>query len=155
MAYKAFPSVDVAVDVAYHTYPYRGGNIQIASPQVVGWRTDVSGRPSHVLEASVALRVTASVSPVNPFVTLTGGVLRIKVGEVNVSSGLGMDPQNVSRTLYQGTGSSETRPFGALGFGFSLPLGSNIRIMMESRFVRAFGGDEAFIPVLSTVQFCL
>jgi hypothetical protein len=154
-SYPLRESLDLDLNATYAHYPYRGGNVQIAVPQIVGFRLNLSGQPSSILEASLAIRFTTLGSPINPFFSLRAGLYRISLGEIQVSSWLDSNPQNISQSTYSGSGVSDNKGFAALGVGFSVPLGTRIRLNFEGRLTQTFDSKEKFIPLLSSLQFDL
>ena len=149
------PSIDLALNIGYARYPYQGRNLQLAFPDVVGFRWSVSGKPSNVIEASIVARVSTSASFIDPFLSLTTGLYRFDISEIVISTWFDSTPQNLSRSIYVGSGVSATRGFAAIGAGFSIPLDSSIRVTLESRFVQTFHSGETFVPLLIAVQFDL
>lgn len=151
-SYPINSSTEVALNISYHRYPYRGENLQLVFPAIAGLRWSVSGEPSNVIEASVALRFNASSSFINPFLSLRAGLYRLSIGEIIISTWFNTNPENTSQSTYAGSGVSTTKGFAALGFGFSLPLYSGIRFGLEGQFAQSFDQKVNFIPVLSTIQ---
>ena len=147
--------IDIAMNVSYSHYPYRGGNLQLIAPQVVGYRMSVSGTPTSIIEASVSARFTSSRPFIKPFLSLTTGLYQINIGEIIISSWHEKSPQNVSYSIYNGSGKSITKVFAALGAGISIPLNSNIRLTVEGRYSQTFDSKEIFLPLLTEVQFDL
>jgi len=148
-------SVEMALNVTYSRYPYQGDNLQLVFPAVVGLRWSVSGKPSNVIEVSIAIRISTSASFINPFLSLTTGLYRFNIGEIIVSTWVDSNPQNVSRSAYIGSGVSMTKGFAAPGVGFSMPLDSSIRVACEGRFAQTFNSQESFLTLVSTIQFDL
>ncbi|MCX6145567.1 MAG: hypothetical protein NTZ35_20360 [Ignavibacteriales bacterium] len=149
------PSIDLALNIGYARYPYQGRNLQLAFPAVVGLRWSISGQSSNVIEASIAARVSTSALFIDPFLSLTTGLYRFNISEIIISTWFDSSPQNMSRSTYIGSGVSTTRGFAAIGAGFSIPLGSSIRVTLEGRFAQTFHSKEIFVPLLTTVQFDL
>lgn len=147
--------IDLAMNVSYSRYPYHGDNLQLAFPAIAGLYWSASGRPSNVIEASISARFSSSLFFIKPFLSLTTGLYRINIGEIIVSTWFDKSPQNVSRSTYNGSGVSTTKVFGALGAGFSIPLDSNIRFIIEGRYAQTFDSQEVFFPLLTAVQFDL
>ncbi len=59
-AYPISSLIDLALNVTYSRYPYRGDNLQLVFPTVAGLRWSVSGDPSNVVEAALASRFNTS-----------------------------------------------------------------------------------------------
>jgi len=148
-------SVELTLNVAYSGYPYRGGHVEFAVPAVLGFQWRVTGNPSDVLEASIGVRASTSISLISPFLSLTFGLYRFNVGEITISSWMDSTPQNVTRTVYRGSGTSTNTGFVALGLGFKIPLHSSIRMAVEGRITQSVDPRENFIPIRASVQFDL
>jgi len=155
VSYPACSLIDLALNITYSQYPYRGDHLWLVFPAIAGFRWSVSGSPSDVTEASLAARLRTSGSFINPFLSLRSGIYQIKTGEIVISTWLESAPQAVSRSTYSGSGVSKTRGFAALCFGFSVSLDPGIRIRLEGGLTQTFDSKEEFIPLLSTIQFNL
>jgi len=148
-------STELALNISYSHYPFRGKNLQLAFPAVAGLRWNVSGKPTSTIEASIVARVSLSATFVRPFLSLTTGLYRFDIGEISVATWFDPNPQNASRSTYSGSAVSTTQGFAALGAGFSIPLDSAIRVILEGRFAQTFDSKENFVPLLATFQFSL
>ncbi|MGA2623858.1 MAG: hypothetical protein ABSF91_08405 [Bacteroidota bacterium] len=155
VAYPASSAVDLALDITYSSYSYRGDNLWLVFPAIAGLRWSVSGAPSNVVEASLAARLGSSGSIINPFLSLRTGICRLNTGEIVVSTWFDSNPRNVSRSTYSGSGVQMTKGFASLSFGLAIPLNANIRVRLEGGLTQTFDLEEGFIPLLSTVQFDL
>ncbi|HXG37194.1 MAG TPA: hypothetical protein VNL36_00340 [Bacteroidota bacterium] len=154
-SYPISPSIELGLNIAYSHHAYRGDNLQLVFPAVAGFQWSVAGQPSNVIEASITARASTEASFINPFLSLTTGLYRLNIGEIIISTWFDSNPQNVSRSTYNGSGVSSTKGFAALGLGFSIPLDSSIRIALEGRFTQTFNSQESFIPLLTRIQFDL
>ena len=154
-AYRVNKALDLVADVIYHRYPYRGGNVHFVFPAIAGLRWSVSGQSSNVTEGSIAARVSTSNFLINPFLSVRTGLYLMDIGDVIVSKWFDSNPQNVSHSTYQGTGVSTTKGFAAIGFGFSIPLDSSIRVIFEGRLTATFDAKESFLPMQATIQIDL
>jgi hypothetical protein len=154
-AYRAANGVELAANVIYQRYPFRGGTLELVTPAVQGFRRRVSGQASDVIEGSIAARFSASNSLINPILSLRTGLYFMNVGNVLVSEWLDVDPQNVSQSTYHGTGVSRTKLFGAVGFGVSILTNSTIRVIVDGQFTETLDGEETFLPIQITIQIDL
>jgi hypothetical protein len=152
VVYQLFPSFDLAIDIAYQGYPYKGGNLQLVAPDVLGWEQSVSGSGSNVLECSVVFRNTPKNSLFYPIFSLRLGVFRSHIGEVIINEWYDQTPENVNHQKYNGTGIIQTNGFAALGLGFNIPLNEKSRLILESRITQTFDLKQTFIPILLTFQ---
>ncbi len=148
-------AVELTLNIAYSSYPYRGGYVEFLIPAVLGFRWRVAGDPSDVLEASIGVRAGTSNSFVNPFLSLNAGLYRLNVGEITISNWMDSSPQDVTRTVYRGSGTSTSTGFVALGVGFKIPLHSSIQLAVEGRITQTINAKESFIPIRASVQFDL
>ncbi|MGA9363371.1 MAG: hypothetical protein WBW16_03290 [Bacteroidota bacterium] len=152
LAYPITSSLELGLNMAYSRYPYQGDNLQLVFPAIAGLRWSVLGEPSNVIEGSIAARVSTNASFICPYLSLAAGLHRLNVGEIIISEWFSSNPQNVSQSTYNGSGTSTTKSFAALGVGFFVPLDSNIRIGLEGRVAQSFDSKERFVPLLATVQ---
>lgn len=152
VVYQLFPSFDLSVDIAYQDYPYKGGYIQLVTPDVLGLEQSVSGSGSNVIECSVVFRNTPKNSLFYPIFSLRLGVFRSHIGEVIINEWYDQTPENVSHQKYNGTGIIQTNGFASLGLGFNFPLKENSRFILESRITQTFDLKQTFIPILLTFQ---
>ena len=152
VVYQLFPSFDLAIDIAYQGYQYRGGNLELIAPDVLGWEQSVSGSGSNVLECSVVFRNTPKNSLFYPIFSLRLGVFRSHIGEVIINEWYDQTPENVFHQKYNGTGIIQTNGFAALGLGFNIPLKEKSRLILESRISQTFDLKQTFIPILLTFQ---
>lgn len=155
LSHSLNPQIDLTMNVSYSSYPYHGGNLQLIAPQVAGYRMNVSGMPTSIIEASVSARFSSSPLFIKPFLSLTTGLYRINIGEIILSYWLEKSPQNVSYHTYNGSGKSTTNVFAALGAGISIQLTSKLRLIIEGRYSQTFDSKEVFLPLLTAVQFDL
>ncbi len=154
-AYRLTRAIDLGANVSYHQYPYRGDNIFLVIPAIAGLRWSVGGQASNVIEGSISARISTSNSFINPYLSLRTGLYRINIGEVVVSEWFDSSPQNVSHSIYRGTGLSATKGFAGLGLGVSVPLDSSIRLIFEARYNETFDAEETFLPIQVAVQIDL
>jgi hypothetical protein len=152
VVYQLFPSFDLAIDIAYQGYQYKGGNLELIAPDVLGWEQSVSGSASNVLECSVVFRNTPRKSLFYPIFSLRLGVFRSHIGEVLINEWYDQTPGNVTHQKYKGTGIIQTNGFAALGLGFNIPLKEKSRLILESRIEQTFDLKQTFIPILLTFQ---
>lgn len=150
--YQLFPSFDLALDISYQGYQYKGGNLQLVAPDVLGWEQSVSGSGSSVLECSMVFRNTPKKSLFYPVFSLRLGVFRSHIGEVIINEWFDQTPENVYHQKYNGTGIIQTSGFAALGLGFNIPLKEKSNLILESRIVQTFDLKQTFIPILFTFQ---
>jgi hypothetical protein len=152
VVYQLFPSFDLAMDIAYHRYPYKGGYLELITPDILGWEQSVSGSGSNILECSLAFRNSPDKSRFSPVFSLRLGVFRTHIGEIIISEWYNQTPQNIIYQKYNNTGIIQTNIFAALGLGFSIPLKENSRAIIESRITQTFDLKQTFIPIVLTLQ---
>jgi hypothetical protein len=152
VVYQLFPSFDLAINIAYQDYQYRGGNLELIVPDVLGWEQSVSGSGSNVLECSVVFRNTPKNSLFYPIFSFRLGVFRSQIGEVIINEWYDQTPENVSHHKYNCTGIIQTNGFAALGLGFNIPLNEKSRLILESRISQTFDLKQTFIPILLSFQ---
>lgn len=153
--YQVGTSIELLATTSYSHFSYISKSLELVAPDVVGWRQSVEGEASNVIEAAVGVRFVESTSFINPFLAVRTGFYRFDVGEVVISTWMDSNPQNVSRSVYRGTGNTTTKGFVAIGAGFSVPVDSNIRITLESHLAQTLDSNESFVPVLLSIQFGL
>lgn len=155
VVYQLFPSFELAVDVAYHGYPYIGGNLDLVVPDWLGWEQSTSGSRSNILEFSAVFKNTPKKFLFYPVFSFRLGVFRTHIGDIIVSEWDAQTPENVSHLKYHGSGINQTNGFAALGLGFNIPLYENSRLILESRITQTFDLKQTFIPILLTYQYDL
>ncbi len=146
--------IDLAMNVSYSHYPYRGGNLPFGVVPAVylGYYNSISGKPTSAIETSVSARFSSSRPFIKPFLSLTTGLYRINIGEIIISSWHERSPQNVSYSIYNGSGKSITKVFAALGAGISIAVNSYLGLVIEGRYVQFWDPMEIFLPLLAGVQ---
>ena len=150
--YQLFPSFELAMDVSYQGYPFKGGNLELVFPDWLGQEHSVSGSHSNILECSVVFRNTPKNSLFYPIFSFRLGVFRSHIGEVIINEWYDQTPENVNHQKYNGTGIIQTNGFAALGLGFNIPLKEKSRLILESRISQTFDLKQTFIPILLTFQ---
>jgi hypothetical protein len=150
--YQLFPSFELAMDVSYQGYPFKGGNLELVFPDWLGQEHSVSGSHSNILECSVVFRNTPKNSLFYPIFSFRLGVFRSHIGEVIINEWYDQTPENVNHQKYNGTGIIQTNGFAALGLGFNIPLKEKSRLILESRITQTFDLKQTFIPILLTFQ---
>jgi hypothetical protein len=155
IAYHLFPNFDLVMNVSYQGYPYQGDNLQLVTPDVLGFHQNVTGQGSNIIEASLAIRTSPIDSKIFPYFSFRTGVLRVNLGEIIVSSWFESSPESISRGTYHDTGTIDTKVFASLGLGFGIRLNSKLRTMVESRIIQTFDLEQTFVPVLLTLQYDL
>jgi len=152
VAYQLFPSFELAMSVTYQGYPYKGGNLELVFPDMLGEEYSVSGSHSNILECSIGLKNTPKKSLFYPIFSFRLGVFQTYIGDIIINEWNTQTPENVSHHKYHDTGVNQTNVFAALGLGFNIPLNENSRLMLESRITQTFDLKQTLIPVLLTFQ---
>lgn len=153
--YQLFPSFDIVMNVSYQAYPYQGDNLQLAAPSILGWRQSVTGLGSNIIEASFAIQNSPNNSTFYTFFSLRGGILRVDLGEIIVSTWHESSPETISKSTLNETGTLDTKGFAAFGLGLGVQLNSNTRVIVESRIIQTFDIEQTLIPILFTLQLDL
>ena len=152
VVYQLSPVIDLAMDVGYQGYPYKGGNLELVAPDVLGWERGINGSGSNILECSLVFRNTPKKSIFYPVFSFRMGVYRTHIGEILINEWYYLTPGNISQHKYNGTGTIHTKGFAALGLGFNIPLNDNARLIVESRITQTFDLEQTFIPIVLTFQ---
>ena len=147
------PGIQMVVKTKYHHSPAETDNISIWELYAYGWDYRIESENSYAVETSVALRFLNPEDKFGMYATLGGGLYFMRIGKIEVLSGLG--DELTESYLYEGTGINTTKPFGYIGCGFNIPISSKVRIKIESVYNGTFDGKLQYLPVVSTVQFTL
>lgn len=147
------PGIQMVVKTKYHHSPAETDKIFILVLDVYGWDYRLESENSYAVETSVALRFLNPEDKFGMYATLGGGLYFMRIGKIEVFSGLG--EELTESYLCEGTGMNTTKPFGYIGCGFNIPISSRVRLKIESVYNGTFDGKLQYLPVVSTFQFAL
>jgi len=153
MPFHIHSNIQIVPGVFCQRFRYVGGKLSFVSPGIVGFKRSVTGKPSTIYESVLALRLISSGKRIKNFLSFSGGMYFMQVGELLNKTWVEPNWQNVSAVVYSGTGSAASKGFFSFGYGLNIPFHSAMAFQIEGKLAGTFDGDHAFVNILSALQF--
>ncbi|MFQ5677505.1 MAG: hypothetical protein ACE5G1_16570 [bacterium] len=151
ISYKLTSSVAIVTSTSFQRYRYQGGFLNLNFPDE-GYRK-INGGSTNRFELSLGARLISNKNTVKFYITLRGGFLLTEIGQIKITSWNDNEPDKKFVSVRDGTGRMISESSLALGFGLIIPVGSDLNLIFENKFVNSFKTESVFIPFTLSIQF--
>jgi hypothetical protein len=156
ISYDILQDVQIFTNLRYARFRYIGG-YPLILPAVYGIYARATGNASKVYEALLGVRFITPRYFVRPFVSISGGIQSVYVGEIFVTRGFKTELRQEPEITYlvESTGKTKHREFVCISYGLLVSLHPSIKLLIDGSFSQSFDLKRPFYQLLGTVQFKL
>ncbi len=148
-------NISLSFGSSYQNHFFDEGLLQLAAPDVLGYRYTINGENSESYDLSFKGRIYTSSSFIRPLLSLGAGVLFINQG--NIVETNWMEGNENSKHSFSLRGSNNNYFVGqfSVGTGVEFSFNNNLKILIEGNLVSSFNDGVTYFPIITSIKFGL
>jgi hypothetical protein len=155
ISYDILQDVQIFTNLRYARLRFTGYPTVIL--HVVGYYIRATGNASKVYEALLGVRFITPRHFIRPFISISGGIQSVYVGEIFVTRGFKTELRQEPEITYlvELTGKTKHSEFVCISYGLLVSLHPSIKLLIDGSFSQSFDLKRPFYQILGMVQFKL
>jgi len=148
-------NISVSLNSSFQNHFFDESLLQLAVPDVLGYRYSIAGEDSRTYDLSIKARLYLSSSFIRPLISLGTGVLAIEQG--NIVESTWMEGNEDSKNTFSLRGSNNNYFIGQFnaGTGIEINFSNNFVMLIEGNLVSSFSNGLVYFPITTSIKFGL
>jgi len=153
--YLSKDNISFSLNSSYQNHFYNESLLQLAAPDVLGYRFKVEGENSRTYDLSLKARIYMSSFFIRPLISIGTGILSIEQG--NIVETNWMEGNENSKNTFSLRGSNNNYLVGqfSIGSGIQFALNDNFKMLIEGCVVSVFNNNLVYFPITTSIKFVL
>lgn len=155
LEYLLKENISLSFSSSYQNHFYDEKLLELAAPDVLGYKFTVEGENSTTYDFSFKGRIYTSTSFIRPLFSLGFGVLLINQGNVVETNWIEGNEVNKSSFSLRGSNNNYTIGQFSVGTGFELSFNNSVKMLIEGNVVSSFNDGLIYFPITTSIKFGL
>jgi len=151
--YKITDKIALFFSSSFQKHFFNSKLVDIGVLTIPGYKFNISGENSSVIELSIGSRLYMNNSRIKPYLGIGTGLLLINQGKVEITNWMDGNP-NKSTSLYSNSNKNYNLAQFNLSLGLEMKLINNFQLVIEGKLINGFGGPLYF-PLTASIKFGL